>query len=212
MIEAIKTRNSLLGQKVVESLKKRHFDAYYVENKEDALKKALELIPQSDSIAWGGSASVEAIGLKEALEKRGNQMIDRDKAKTPEEKGQLMREAFFCGTYLMSSNAITEDGELYNIDGNANRVAALCFGPKSVLIIAGINKVVHDMDAAYSRVRNLAAPINAQRFDIDTPCKKTGKCANCLSVQSICSQFVETRFCRPEGRIKVILVGEELGF
>ena len=212
MNEVVMKRNALLGQKVVEALNKRHFEAYYVENKEQALSKALELIPAEHSVGWGGSVSVAETGLIKALYERGSVMIDRDKAKDREEAQEIMRQALTCGTFLMSSNAITEDGELYNIDGNANRVAALCFGPKNVLIIAGMNKVVKDMDAAYSRVRNFAAPVNAQRFDIDTPCKKTGKCANCMSIQSICAQMVETRFCRPEGRIKVILVGEDLGF
>ena len=112
----------------------------------------------------------------------------------------------------MSSNAITETGELYNIDGKGNRVAALIYGPKNVLIIAGMNKVVKDMEAAYSRVRNYAAPVNNQRFpNSKAPCSITGECANCLSPDSICCQFVETRMCKPAGRIKVILVGEDLG-
>lgn len=212
MNEALKKRNSLLGKQVVEALKKKHFEAYYVENKSEALKKALELIPESHSISWGGSVTVEEIGLKEELKKRGNVMIDRDEAKTPEEREELMRKALLCDTFLMSSNAITEDGELYNIDGHANRVAALCFGPKYVVIIAGMNKVVKDMKAAYTRVRTYSAPVNAQRFNLDTPCCKTGACYDCNSIKSICAQMVETRFCRPEGRIKVILVGEELGF
>ena len=164
------------------------------------------------SIGWGGSYSVEEIGLIKALYERGNKMIDRSKAKDREESLDIMRQALLCGTFLMSSNAITENGELFNIDGNANRVAALCFGPKNVLIVAGMNKIVRDMEAAYSRVRNYAAPVNAQRFNLETPCCKTGKCADCLSEQSICSEFVETRMSKPTGRIKVILVGENLGF
>ncbi len=212
MNEAIFKRNSLLGSKVVEALNKKHFEAYYVENKSEALKKALELIPSTHSISWGGSVTIDEIGLKDELKKRGNFLIDRDSAKTPEEREELMKKGLLCDTFLMSSNAITEDGELYNIDGHANRVAALCFGPKYVLIIAGMNKVVKDMNAAYSKVRNYTAPVNAQRFNLDTPCCKTGACYNCNSIQSICAQMVETRFCRPQGRIKVILVGEDLGF
>ena len=212
MNEALIKRNSLLGAKVVEALNKRHFEAYYVENKSEALKKALELIPSSHSVSWGGSVTIDEIGLKDELKKRGNILIDRDTANSPEEREELMRKALLCDTFLMSSNAITEDGELYNIDGHANRVAALCFGPKYVVIVAGMNKIVKDMDAAYSKVRNYTAPVNAQRFNLDTPCCKTGACFNCNSIQSICAQMVETRFCRPQGRIKVILVGEELGF
>ena len=123
-----------------------------------------------------------------------------------------MHEALNCGTYIMSSNAITQDGELFNIDGNANRVAALCYGPESVLIIAGMNKIVKNLDEAYLKVRNYTAPLNCQRFDADTPCNKTGMCFDCNSIKSICAQFVTTRFCRPEGRIKVVLINEELGF
>ncbi|MCR4580430.1 MAG: lactate utilization protein [Treponema sp.] len=212
MNEAITKRNNLLGNKVVEALNKRHFEAYYVENKEQALAKALELIPADHSVGWGGSVSVDEIGLKEALKEKGNLLIDRSKAKDREEALDIMRQALLCGTFLMSSNAITEQGELFNIDGNANRVAALCFGPKNVLIIAGINKVVRDLDAAYSRVRNYAAPVNAQRFDLPTPCCKTGKCGDCLMEESICAEFVTTRISKPAGRIKVILVGENLGF
>lgn len=212
MNEALIKRNSLLGAKVVEALNKRHFEAYYVENKSEALKKALELIPSSHSVSWGGSVTIDEIGLKDELKKRGNILIDRNTANSPEEREEIMRKALLCDTFLMSSNAITEDGELYNIDGHANRVAALCFGPKYVVIVAGMNKIVKDMDAAYSKVRNYTAPVNAQRFNLDTPCCKTGACFNCNSIQSICAQMVETRFCRPQGRIKVILVGEELGF
>jgi hypothetical protein len=122
-----------------------------------------------------------------------------------------MHKALNCGSFIMSSNAITEDGQLFNIDGKGNRVAALIYGPENVIIIAGMNKVVQDMDAAYKRVRGYAAPANAQRFDLDTPCKKIGECADCLSASTICAQFVQTRICKPAGRIKVVLIGEELG-
>ena len=211
MVEPIKQKYEKSGPKVVEALKKRHFDAYYVSTKEEALKKALEIIPENHSIGWGGSLSIDGIGLKEELKKAGHKMIDRDLAKSPEERTKLMVEALCCDTFLMSSNAITEDGQLFNIDGVANRVAALCFGPKSVVIVAGMNKVVPNLDAAYHRVRGFSAPANAQRFEINTPCKITGECANCTSEECICNQFVTTRLCKPAGRIKVILVGEDLG-
>ena len=122
------------------------------------------------------------------------------------------RLALTCGTFIMSSNAISADGQLVNIDGNANRVAALCFGPESVLVIAGMNKVMGDLDSAIARARQVAAPANAQRFDIKTPCAVTGSCGDCTSSDCICCQMVITRACRPAGRIKVILVGEDLGF
>lgn len=211
MLDPIKTKYEKSGPKVVEALKKRHFEAYYVSSSKDALAKALEIIPATDSIGWGGSISVDSIGLKDELKKRGNKLIDRDSGKTPQEKDDLMRQVLLCDTFLMSSNAITENGELFNIDGKANRVAALCFGPKSVVVIAGMNKVVQDLTAAYKRVRGYSAPSNSQRFDIKTPCKTTGECADCISADCICNQLVTTRLCKPEGRIKVILVGEDLG-
>ena len=204
-------RNDKLGKKVAESLNKRFFEAYYVSKKEDVLKKVLELIPIEHSVSWGGSMTVDELEIKEALKEKGYTLIDRDTAQNPEERQKLMHDALNCGTFLMSSNAITEKGELFNIDRVANRVAALCYGPKNVLIIAGINKVVKDLDEAYGRVRHFAAPVNAQRFCKTTPCSITGECGDCINQESICAQMVTTRICRPAGRIKVILVGENLG-
>lgn len=206
-----KLRDNKIGPKVVEALEKRFFEAYYIESKDDVLKKVLELIPQEESVSWGGTMTVDSLGIKEALKEKGYTLIDRDTAQTPEERQKLMHDALNCGTFLMSSNAITEKGELFNIDGAANRVAALCYGPKHVLIIAGINKIVKDMDAAYKKVRTYTAPINAQRFCKTTPCSITGECGDCINQESICAQFVETRICRPAKRIKVIIVGEDLG-
>ncbi len=211
MLEPLKKRNNLIGPKVVEALKKRHFEAYYVENASDVAAKVLELIPAEHSVSWGGTLTVDSLGIKKILADKGYKIIDRETAKTPEEREELMHKALNCGTFLMSSNAITEDGELFNIDGKGNRVAALCYGPQNILVVAGTNKIVADMDSAYSKVRNYTAPVNAMRFCDATPCSKTGECGDCLSPQSICAQFVETRICKPEGRIKVILVGEDLG-
>lgn len=212
MADPIKTKYELSGQKVVEALQKRNFEAYYVSTKEDALAKAMEIIPANHSIGWGGSVSVDQIGLKAKLAERGNVLIDRDAAKSPAEREELMHKCLMSGTFLMSSNAITEDGQLFNIDGKGNRLAALIYGPESVVIIAGMNKVVQDLTAAYKRVRGYASPVNGQRFDIKTPCKLTGECGDCLSPSCICNQFVTTRRCNPAGRIKVILVGEDLGY
>ena len=211
MLEVVKKLFDLKGPKVADALNKRHFEAYYVSNKEDAVAKVLELIPKNHSVAWGGTMTMDQLGLKEKLEAAGYALIDRDKGATPEERELIMHKALNCGSFIMSSNAITEDGQLFNIDGKGNRVAALIYGPENVIIIAGMNKVVQDMDAAYDRVRGYAAPANAQRFDLDTPCKKIGECADCLSASTICAQFVQTRICKPAGRIKVVLIGEELG-
>ena len=211
MLEPVKKLFDIKGPKVVEALKKRHFEAYYLSNKEDAVAKILELIPKNHSVAWGGSMTMDQLGLKDKLKAAGYSLIDRDAASTAEERELIMHKALNSGSFIMSSNAITEDGQLFNIDGKGNRLAALVYGPESVIIIAGMNKVVQNIDAAYDRVRGYAAPANAQRFDIDTPCKKIGECADCLSASTICAQFVQTRICKPEGRIKVVLIGEELG-
>ena len=207
----IKKRYDKAGPAVAEAMKKRGFDAYYVSTAEEARAKALELIPENSTVSWGGSVTIDEIGLKKAVIDGGYNVINRDEAGTPEERTELMRKALTCDVFLMSANAVSEDGQLVNIDGNGNRVAALCFGPKEVIVVAGMNKVAGNIEEAYVRARKFAAPVNAQRFDFETPCSKTGMCSDCLSPDSICSQMVVTR--RTSGdRIKVILVGEDLGF
>ena len=205
-------RNDLLGEKVVKALQGRNMDAYYVESREAALAKALELIPEGSSISWGGSASIAEIGLKDAVCQGNYTVYNRDKAANAEERDAIELQAYQCDFFLCSSNAVTEDGFLINIDGHANRISAIAHGPKNVLMIVGMNKVVRDIDAAISRARNEAAPINAQRFDLNTPCCKTGACFDCKSPDSICSQMLITRRSMEPGRIKVILVNDALGF
>ncbi len=207
----IEVRNCLLGEQVVKALKERFFDAYYCETSESAVKTALSLIPEKSSVTWGGSMTIRDIGLTDALKNGDYLVYDRDEA-PPEKRADFVREHFFSDFFLTSSNAITQDGILYNIDGMGNRVASMIYGPKNVIAVIGINKIVKDEPSAVSRMRSTAAPINAQRFDIDTPCKKTGKCENCKSGDSICSYLVATRLCKPKNRIKVIIVGESLGY
>lgn len=200
-----------LGPRVVENLKRRHFDAHYCQTAGEAADLVLSLIPDGDVVAWGGSETIGQLNILGTI-KDTHPVIDRDSASTPQERVELMRKALLCDTFLMSSNAISEDGQLFNIDGNGNRVAALVYGPKSVIVVAGMNKVVPTLEDAVTRARSIAAPFNAQRFSLDIPCSKTGSCADCLSKNSICVSFVRTRICRPEGKIKVVLVGEEMGF
>lgn len=212
MQQVEKMRNAAMGAAVVKNMQRRGFEAYYCADKKEALAKALELIPSTDVVSWGGSLSIAEIGLQDAVKKR-NPVIDRDTAKTAEEKMTLMRKALLSDTFIMSSNAVSGDGQLINIDGNGNRVAALCYGPKQVVVIVGVNKIAGSYEAAMDRARNIAAPVNVQRFPgTATPCAKTGLCADCQSPDSICAQFVTTRRCKPAGRIKVIIVGEKLGF
>lgn len=208
----LKKRFDKAGPLVAEAMKKRGFDAYYVSTAEEAKAKALELIPEGAVVSWGGSVTVDQLGLKAELGSKNCSVIDRDTAKSPEERMELMRQALTCDTFLMSSNAVTEDGQLVNIDGNANRVSAIAQGPKKVLFIVGMNKVCSDLDGAMKRARNVAAPINAQRFGLNTPCSRTGACMDCKSPDTICCQFLITRFSRHKGRIHVILVNDNLGF
>ena len=164
-----KMRNEKLGARVVEALNSRNMEAYYVETKEEAVKKALELIPKGSSINMGGATSVKECGLYDAVSNGDYEFYDRDKVKTPEEKEEIARKALSSDYFLGSVNAMSEDGVFINIDGNANRVAAYAYGPKHVLLIVGMNKVVKSEEDALHRARNEAAPINAQRFGIDTP-------------------------------------------
>ena len=175
------------------------------------MEKALELIPKTDSVSWGGVMTVDELRLKQRLAQEGYTLIDRDTAKDPAEKQALMHQALSCGTFLTSSNAISKDGQLVNIDGMGNRVAAMCYGPRQVVVIAGMNKVLGTLDDAIARARNIAAPANAQRFGIKTPCGLTGQCGDCTSPDCICSYVVVTRNSMVHERIKVILVGEDLG-
>lgn len=200
-----------LGPRVAEALNRRHFEAVYCPTPAEAVAKALSLIPEGDTVCWGGSATIDALGLLPLVRERFS-VIDRAEAKSAEERVDLQRKGLLSDTFLMSSNAISEDGQLFNIDGNGNRVAALVYGPKQVIVIAGMNKVVPTVDDAWTRARTIAAPINAQRFSLNTPCSVSGTCADCLSESSICASMLRTRICRPAGRIKVILVGATLGF
>ena len=210
---ALRMRNDKLGQQVVKALQSRHFEAFYCPDRASALETALSLIPKEDTVSWGGSMSIQEIGLTQKLHEGPYQVLDRDLAETREQSLQIMRQAFDCGTYLASANAISEDGQLVNIDGNGNRVAAMMFGPRNVIVVAGINKVVKTLDDAMSRAQTVAAPINCQRFpELHTPCSQTGACAHCKSPDCICAYVTVTRVCRPAGKIKVILVGEALGF
>ena len=205
----IKKRNVLLSAKVIKGLESRNMTGYYAETKEEALKIALSLIPEGCSVTMGGAMSAHEIGLPQALAAGNYNFIDRDKI---EDKRAAMLAAYDADYFLASANAMTEDGILVNIDGNANRVSAIAQGPKNVLFIIGMNKICIDVDSALKRARNIAAPINAQRFGLNTPCTKTGSCMNCKSPDTICCQFLITRYSKHPGRIKVILVNDFLGF
>lgn len=209
MNDVVTKRNELLAQKVIKGLESRNMSGYWAENKEEALKIALGLIPEGASVSMGGAMSTLEIGLPQAVKAGNYNFIDRDAI---EDKRAAMLAAYDADVFLSGTNAITEDGVMVNIDGNANRVSAIAQGPKKLIIIAGMNKVCSDVDGAMKRARNVAAPINAQRFGLNTPCSKTGSCMNCKSPDTICCQFLITRYSRHKGRIHVILVNDNLGF
>lgn len=200
------------GRLLEKNLRARHFDAYFCATKEEALQKALELIPEDSSVGWGGAMSCQQIGLMDAVRAGNYREIDRERCTTPEEKLQAARDCMFCDVFLSGANALSLDGQMVNIDGTGNRVAATIYGPGSVIIVAGMNKVEDTLESAVNRARTTAAPMNKQRFGVsNTPCAVTGVCGDCKGEGCICNQIVITRHCRPVGRIKFILVGEELG-
>lgn len=197
---------------LIKNLQSRHFDACYCETKEEALQKALEWIPENASVSWGGSVTNQQIGLIDAVKAGNYQAIDRLSGTTPEERDLAMRKSVTADVFLTGANALSMDGQMVNIDGLGNRVAAIIYGPKTVIVVAGMNKVEDTLEAAITRARTVAAPMNKQRFDSETPCGVTGTCADCKSKDCICNHIVITRHCRPVGRIKFILVGQPLGF
>jgi len=206
-------RNERLGAKMVKAMQRRHFDAYYCATASEAKAKVNELIPDGASVTWGGTMTVRDMDIPQMLQERGTLKVwDRDLVETPEEKQEMYLRAFQADYYLSSANAITEDGVIVNIDGNGNRVAAITWGPQHVIFVVGMNKVAQDPEAALKRARSTAAPINAARFDIQTPCQLDGQCHNCNSPQSICNYIHFLRNSSKPGRIIVILVGENLGY
>ena len=208
MNENMRKRNEILAQTVIKGLESRNMSGYYAADKEEAVKKALEVIGKGSTVAMGGCQSAHEIGLIQALEEGDYNYIDRSNM-TPRES---LMAAYDADVFLSSANAMTNDGIMVNIDGNSNRVSCIAQGPKKVVFIVGMNKICSDLDEAIKRARNVAAPANAQRFDVKTPCKVTGKCADCKSPDTICCQFLITRYSRHEGRIQVILVNDTLGY
>lgn len=206
------TALSKQAETIMKNLKKRNMEGAYFESAADCTRAILAEIPKGSVIGWGGSESIKECGLMEAIQKDSYELLDRSAAKTPEEARQIYARTVLADYYLMSTNAITLEGELVNIDGNGNRVACLIQGPLHVIIVAGMNKVVTDVPTGVARVRNFASPANAIRLKRNLPCASSGICHNCLSPECFCNQIVVTRRSMHPGRIKVYLVGEELGY
>ena len=204
----LQKRNEVLAQTVIKGLQSRNITGYYAADQKEARRLALSLIPKEKSIAMGGCMSAKEIGLLSALNEGGYHFIDRSQM----DPREALLASFSADIFLSSVNAMTDDGILVNIDGNANRVACIAQGPQKVIFIVGIQKVCSDLDSAMKRARNVAAPANAQRFPLKTPCKVTGKCSDCKSPDTICCEFLITRYSKHPGRMHLILVNEELGF
>ena len=197
---------------IIKQLEKRNMEGYFFEDSTSCVKAILEMMEDGSVVSWGGSESVKECGLMDAVHQGNYQLIDRFSGKTPEEGRELYAKATLSDYYLMSTNAITLDGELVNIDGAGNRVACLIHGPKNVIIVAGMNKLVTDIPSGYDRIKNIASPANVQRLNKNTPCYHTGRCGDCFSPDCICSQTVITRRSSVPRRIKVFLVAENLGY
>lgn len=207
------TRNEKLANKMLKSLVRRHFNAYYCATADEAIEKVLELMPQDSTVTWGGSMTIRNMGLVKAMHESGKyNLLDRDLAATPQEASEIYIKAFTADYYLSSANAISEDGVIVNIDGNGNRVAAITFGPKHVIFIIGMNKVCQDIDAALKRARSTASPLNNMRFpNKNTPCHIDGACHNCNSEDCICN-YIHFLRNSPRSKHTVILVGEDFGY
>lgn len=213
MTEYLKTSRENLANQMIQNMKKRNMEGFYCATKEEALEKALSFLEPGCSVSWGGSETLNEIGFMDEIKNHTEcEIIDRFSAKTAEEKRQIYARATLSDYYYMSSNAITKDGILVNMDGSGNRVAALCHGPNHVVLVVGMNKVATTVEEAVNRIELVAGPSNTIRQKMDTPCSKTGSCTHCFSKDCICASLVVTRFCRQPGRIKIILVGENLGF
>ncbi|MCM1023723.1 MAG: lactate utilization protein [Prevotella sp.] len=210
-------------ERTARNLETNNMKCFIAETKEDVLPIVKDLLTEGETVSCGGSATLAETGVADLLRSGAYNFLDRT-GKSPEEAEQLYRQAFFADSYLTSANAVTENGELYNVDGNSNRVAAICYGPKSVIVVAGRNKIVPALEDAVTRVKRLAAPMNTARLGCETYCRSKGECMSlaagdcagmtdgCKSDSRICCSFVVTAFQRIRHRIKVILVNEELGF
>ncbi len=203
---------ALKAKGIIEKLAKRNIEGFYFETEQEAAEWVLSFMKKGSMVAWGGSETIKECGLIEAVKNGPYVPVDRTTAKTPEEQREVFAKTVMSDYYLMSTNAITLNGELINIDGNGNRVASLIYGPAHVIIVAGMNKVVTDVENGYKRIKESACPPNAVRLNRKTPCGMTGMCADCLAPDCFCNQIVVTRRSGHAGRIKVILVGKELGY
>ena len=198
-------------ERTAEALRRNNMEATCVKSAEDVVPVVQSLLREGDVVSNGGSITLEETGVMAHLRSGRYHFLDREGV-SGDDLGKLYREAFSADAYLASANAVTDAGEIFNVDGNANRVAAIAFGPKRVILVVGCNKLVADLREAETRLETMAAPANTKRLACATPCRETGLCAHCHSPARICCTYTVQRFQRQKGRIHVILVAEPLGF
>jgi len=201
-----------LAENVIKNLEKRNMEGYYFEDSKSCVEYIMNMIPEGSVVSWGGSMTLNETGMMDALKASNLNLIDRMSAKTPQESREIFAKTVLSDYYFMSTNAITNDGILINIDGNANRVACLTHGPSHVIMLVGRNKFTASVEAGIERVRNISSPANAIRLNRNLPCALTGSCHDCLSPECFCNQIVITRRSGHAGRIKVFLINEDLGY
>ncbi|MEG2984089.1 MAG: lactate utilization protein [Peptostreptococcaceae bacterium] len=200
-------------ERTIESLEKNNMNGYLVNSKEELIEKIKDIVSKNSLIACGGSQTLFEVGVIDHLRSNRYEFLDRYKqGLNTNDIKDIYRKSFFTDAYFTSTNAITENGELYNVDGNGNRVAAMLYGPDKVIVVCGVNKIVKDVDEAIKRNKLFSAPANAKRLDTKTPCKSTGYCMDCNSSDRICCEYTLIKKQRNKERIHVILINEYLGY
>lgn len=205
--------NEMKINRTIEALKKNNMNGYYAKNRDEVIKLIEDIVAEGSKVAVGGSETLSELGVLEHLRSGRYDFLDRYKAGlTPEEVTNIFKQSFLADAYLSGCNAITENGELYNVDGNGNRVAAMLYGPDKVIVICGVNKIVKDVDEAIKRNRAISAPMNAKRLNRKTPCAKVGYCMDCNSPERICNEYTLIKKQRLPERMHVIFLNENLGY
>lgn len=198
-------------ERTADALRKNNMEATCVKTAQDVVPVVRSFLHPGDVVSNGGSVSLAETGVMDLLRSGEYRFLDRE-GLSGDELGRVYRDAFSADAYFASANAVTDAGEIFNVDGNGNRVAAIAFGPKKVILVVGCNKLVADLHEAETRLETLAAPANTKRLSCATPCRETGVCAHCHSPARVCCTYTVQRFQRQKGRIHVILVAEPLGF
>lgn len=205
--------NEMKINRTIEALKKNNMNGYYAKNRDEVIELIKGIVKEGSKVAVGGSETLSELGILEHLRSGRYDFLDRYKeGLTREEVTNIFKQSFLADAYLSSCNAITENGELYNVDGNGNRVAAMLYGPDKVIVICGVNKIVKDVDEAIKRNREISAPMNAKRLNKKTPCTKVGYCMNCNSPERICNEYTLIKKQRSSERMHVIFLNENLGY